>query len=63
MEPSKNDEMYEELCMMTGKVNKDISYLYYLLVKDGSLYKEEPAKEEIRTDATVDDLSSWFDSI
>ena len=47
MEPS--DDIYiRELSMLTGKVNKDRSYLYYLLIKDAS---------------TVSDLESWFNEI
>ena len=53
MEPS--DDIYiRELSMLTGKVNKDRSYLYYLLIKDGSYFKKEEPKP---------DLESWFNEI
>lgn len=63
MEPS--DDIYiRELSMLTGKVNKDRSYLYYLLIKDGSYFKkEEPKPEEINDASTVSDLESWFNEI
>lgn len=63
MEPS--DDIYiRELSMLTGKINKDRSYLYYLLIKDGSYFKkEEPKPEEIKDASTVSDLESWFNEI
>lgn len=50
--------------MLTGQVNKDKNYLYYLLIKDGSYFKEEPKPpEEIKTENTVDSFESWFDGL
>lgn len=60
----KVDEILRELYMLTGKVNKDKDYLYYLLIKDGSYFKkEEPKPEEIKTENTVDTFENWFDSL
>lgn len=61
----QDEDIYlRELCMLTGKVNKDRNYLYYLLIKDGSYFKEkEPVKAVIADEATVCDLASWFDNI
>ncbi|MBR3599470.1 MAG: hypothetical protein IKL53_06265 [Lachnospiraceae bacterium] len=59
---SIRDEIYEELCMITGKTNKDLSYLIYLVLKDGVYFteeKQEPAKSELAADS----LSDWFESI
>lgn len=62
---SKQEDIYlRELCMLTGKVNKDKSYLYYLLIKDGAYFKEdEPTQEVISDDCTVDDFESWFNNM
>jgi hypothetical protein len=63
MEPSEDIYM-RELCMLTGKVNRDRNYLYYLLIKDGSYFKEEePTVEVINDESTVDDFANWFNSI
>lgn len=63
MEPSE-DIYTRELCMLTGKVNRDRNYLYYLLIKDGSYFKEnEPAEEVINDESTVSDFESWFNEI
>ena len=62
---SKQEDIYlRELCMLTGKMNKDKSYLYYLLIKDGTYFKEdEPTQEIIADDCTVDDFESWFNTM
>lgn len=53
-----------ELYMLTGVVDKDRSYLYYLLIKDGSYFKElDNSPEEIKTENTVDTFENWFDNI
>jgi hypothetical protein len=63
MEPSEDIYM-RELCMLTGKVNRDRNYLYYLLIKDGSYFKEEePTVEVINDESTVNDFANWFNSI
>lgn len=60
----KVDEILRELYMLTGKVNKDKDYLYYLLIKDGAYFKEpEPEPEKIETVNTVDTFENWFDSL
>ena len=63
MEPSE-DAIIRELYMLTGKVNKDKNYLYYLLIKDGSYYKEDKSTVEVVKDtSTVDSFEDWFNSI
>lgn len=61
----KPEDIYlRELCMLTGKVNKDKSYLYYLLIKDGTYFKEaEPTLEIITDECTVTDFESWFNNM
>lgn len=60
----KVDDVLRELYMLTGKVNKDKDYLYYLLIKDGSYFKEEePEPEQIKTENTVDTFEDWFNSL
>ena len=57
-------EILRELYMLTGRVDKDKNYLYYLLVKDGSFFKEEePAPKLLHVEQSVDDLESWFNSL
>lgn len=46
--------------MLVGKASKDADYLYYLLLKDGSLFKKEKEAEVIKTEATVESLDEWF---
>ena len=62
---SNSEDIYlRELCMLTGKVNKDKSYLYYLLIKDGAYFKEEETTTEVLADeCTVDDFESWFNNM
>lgn len=50
--------------MLTGQVNRDKNYLYYLLIKDGSYFKKEPPPPEvIKTANTVDTFENWFNSL
>lgn len=58
------DNIMRELYMLTGVVNKDRNYLYYLLIRDGSYFKEEPPEPEvINTENTVDTFEDWFDKL
>lgn len=59
-----DDSIMRELYMLTGQVNKDKNYLYYLLIKDGSYFNEEPRQPEvIKTDSTVDAFDDWFNGL
>ena len=59
-----DDSIMRELYMLTGQVNKDKNYLYYLLIKDGSYFNEEPKQPEaIKTDSTVDAFDDWFNGL
>ena len=50
--------------MLTGAVNKDINYLYYLLVKDGVLFDGNTEESEvIQDECTVDTFDSWFENL
>ncbi len=63
MGPSE-DIYLRELCMLTGKVHKDKSYLYYLLIKDGSYFKKsEPSPVIHKSETAVDTLDDWFNKI
>ena len=63
MEPSE-DAIIRELYMLTGKVNKDKNYLYYLLIKEGSYYNKDKSTVEVIKDAsTVDSFEDWFNNI
>ena len=61
----EEDVYSRELYMLTGVVNKDRSYLYYLLIKDGNYFKTNSQKEPevIKTESTVESLQDWFDKI
>lgn len=61
----RDDDIYfRELCMLTGAVNKDINYLYYLLVKDGTIFDSKPeVKESIHDECTVGTLDDWFNNL
>lgn len=63
MEASE-DIYLRELCMLTGKAHKDKSYLYYLLIKEGSYFKEsEPISDVGKSESAVDTFSDWFSKI
>lgn len=59
----EDDIYFRELCMLTGKVNKDKSYLYYLLVKDGSFFNQKKEPEVIQNENTVETFDSWFNKL
>lgn len=64
MDRINEEDFMRELCMLTGKVNKDKNYLYYLLVKDGSYFnKEKPVSGIFESENKVEDFASWFDRI
>ena len=52
-----------ELQMITGVVSKDVTYLYYLLIKDGSYFEKIKKPEMPKSDRGVLDLESWFNSL
>lgn len=57
-------DILRELYMLTGKVDKDKNYLYYLLVKDGSMFKEkEPEPLKLDSSNSVESFDSWFSSL
>lgn len=61
---SLRDRVLRELYMLTGKVCKDVDYLYYLLVKDGTMFSEDKGPVEIvKEEQTVDDFKSWFENL
>lgn len=64
MDEDIRDLVLKELSLLTGVVNPDRSYLYYLLLKDGSYFKskEETIKCEPSANA-VEDFESWFDKL
>ena len=54
----------KELQLLTGTMSKDLSYLYYLLVKDGTYFqKKEVQIEEINDECTVPSFADWFESL
>lgn len=59
-----DSEILRELYMLTGKVDKDKNYLYYLLVKDGSMFKEKkPEPLKLETTGSVDSFENWFNNL
>lgn len=59
---SKEDYL-KELYMLTGKVTNDITYLYYLLIKDGCYFKKETPPEVIQDASTVSSFADWFEGL
>lgn len=60
----EEDIYFQELCMLTGKVNRDKSYLFYLLVKDGSFFnKEKEESRVIQNENTVEPFDTWFNNL
>ena len=64
----QNDDTKErciaELQFLTGNVSKDLSYLYYLLVKDGTYFNKKESKVEVINDEyTVPSLEDWFKNL
>lgn len=49
--------------MLTGISSKDINFLYYSIVKDGSYFKKVQDKLEVDVSNSVLSLESWFDDI
>lgn len=59
-----NKELHQELCMLTGVVHRDSAYLFYLLMKDGSIFKkEEPVQEPVDTRTLQETTEDWFNSL
>lgn len=53
-----------ELQMLTGVMAEDIDYLVYLLIKDGSYFKEERKGPICKSVVpAVEDLNEWFKKI
>lgn len=59
----RESDALEELCLLTGQVSTDTTYLYYLLIKD-SPYKEEIVQNfSLRNENTVESLEAWFSKL
>lgn len=57
-------EILRELYMLTGRVDRDKNYLYYLLVKDGSFFEENKPVQEVKHDkSSVESFEDWFDNL
>lgn len=52
-----------ELSMLTGQSSNDLSYLYYLLVKDGTYFKKEKEPLKVSSPLTVESLEDWFNKL
>lgn len=52
-----------ELYMLTGKVDKDKNYLYYLLVRDGSMFKKSDKHEIPISKDSVESFEDWFSKL
>lgn len=53
----------KELYMLTGKVDKDKNYLYYLLIKDGAAFKKEEKRTPPIAEESVKTFEDWFDEL
>lgn len=56
-------DVLRELYMLTGVVDKDKEYLYYLLVKDGTMFQKQKEPEVIETKDSVDSFDEWFNNL
>lgn len=54
------ERIAEELSMLVGIVSDDITYLYYLFVKDNPVWKDNEQTFQIGNENTVDTLEEWF---
>ena len=57
----RDDKVYKELAMLTGVANRNTSYLFYLLVKDGSYFIDGEKEEEMIPE--VPDFDDWFNGM
>lgn len=58
------NDILDELYMLTGVVNKDRNYLYYLLVKDGCLFDQNVNyTEPTIAEESVSSFDDWFNQI
>ena len=63
VEASKED-MTDELQMLTGLSSRDITFMYYHVIKDGVFFqKSEEVKPIYNEGITVEDFDSWFDKL
>lgn len=55
----------DELRMLAGVVTEDMDYIGYLLLKDGSYFKEkeEPYEKPKPVIEAVESLENWFKNI
>lgn len=59
-----DSDILRELYMLTGKVDKDKNYLYYLLIKDGITFRKEEKKQEpIISKESVSSFEDWFSGL
>lgn len=56
-------DILRELYMLTGKVDKDKNYLYYLLIKDGVAFNEKVERTPVITEGSVETFEDWFESM
>lgn len=57
-------DILRELYMLTGKVDKDKNYLYYLLIKDGVAFEEDSCKvTPCMSEESVGTFEDWFDGL
>ena len=57
------EQLKEELSMLVGQSSNDLTYLYYLLVKEGTYFKKEPEPIVISSPLTVSTFEDWFNSL
>ena len=59
-----DSDILRELYMLTGKVDKDKNYLYYLLVKDGVAFRKDEKKQEpVIAKESVSSFEDWFSGL
>lgn len=57
-------DILRELYMLTGKVDKDKNYLYYLLIKDGVAFNQGSEKRDpVIAEGSVSTFEEWFNEL
>ncbi len=59
----KDDGVLQELYMLTGMVHKDINYLYYMLMKNGTMFKEDKPVQPTLAKNSVSTFEDWFEGL
>lgn len=64
---TSKERVLSELQMLTGVITDDIDYIVFLLLKDGSYFKKDTAKqkhiERLYDINIIQDFDEWFKTL